>query len=105
MSQKKRLMAGISGLAAAAMAGNAVWSWIDRPTTPREFFDVRCSECHKLPDLSRYKTSDYRVIVTTMREQNGARRVITDDEAEIIIEYLERSNGNRTSEEELVGKS
>jgi len=98
-------MAGITGLAAAAVAGDAVWFWIDRPQTPRELFDVRCTECHKLPDLSRYKMSDYRVIVTTMREQNGARRVITDDEAEIIIEYLERSNGNRTSEEELVGKS
>jgi hypothetical protein len=98
-------MAGITGLAAAAVAGNAVWSYIDRPQTPREFFDVRCSECHKLPDLSRYKMSDYRVIVTTMREKNGARRVITDEEAEIIIEYLERSNGNRVSEDELAGKS
>jgi hypothetical protein len=104
MPQKKRMMAGISGLAAAAMASNAVWSWIDRPKTPREFFDVRCSECHTLPDLSRYKTSDYRVIVTTMREQNGARRVITDEEAVIIIEYLERSNGNRATEKEQASK-
>jgi hypothetical protein len=48
--------------------------------------------------------SDYRVIVTTMREKNGARRVITDEEAEIIIEYLERSNGNRATEEEQASK-
>jgi hypothetical protein len=97
-------MAGIAGLAVVAVAGNAVWSWINRPQTPREFFEVRCSECHKLPDLSRYKMSDYRVIVTTMREQNGARRVITDEEAVIIIDYLERSDGNRKNVEELAGK-
>lgn len=65
------------------------WWWITLPRTPEEFFKARCSACHKLPNLAKYKKDDIEGIVRTMREKNGAKAVIDDEEAEIITRYLE----------------
>jgi mono/diheme cytochrome c family protein len=71
-----------------ASAGFAWW-WITLPRTPEEFFLARCSACHKLPDLTKYKKDDIEGIVRTMRTKNGANKVIDEEEAEIITRYLE----------------
>ncbi len=79
----------IAGLVAALSSAWAVWWWINLPRTPEEFFKVRCSTCHKLPDLSKYKKDDMAGIVRTMRLKHGADKVIDENEAEIIARYLE----------------
>ncbi len=80
----------ISALGAAfLLMGLAAWWWITLPRTPEKFFLVRCSSCHKLPDLTKYKKDDIEGIVRTMRTKNGADKVIDDEEAEIITRYLE----------------
>lgn len=77
-----------SVVAALALAGFAWW-WITLPRTPEEFFKARCGNCHKLPDLTKYRKDDMEGIVRTMRTKNGADKVIDDEEAEIITRYLE----------------
>lgn len=79
----------LAGLAIASCLVWAVWWWINLPRTPEEFFRVRCSTCHKLPDLSKYKRDDMAAIVRTMRLKHGASKVIDDEEANIITRYLE----------------
>lgn len=59
------------------------------PKTPAGLFEKRCSECHELPDLSGYQRHELKPLVDFMRTHNGARRVISDEEARAIIAYLE----------------
>ena len=77
-------------LAVFAVAGAALY-WIDYPSTPAELYRKRCSDCHKLPDLSSYQRDELAPLVNFMRTHNGADRVITKQEARIIIHYLEQS--------------
>lgn len=71
-----------------------------QPKTPEEMFRVRCSTCHKLPDLSKYTNEQIPGIVRTMRENNGAADVINEQEAKMIVEYiLSRRRANERSSE------
>lgn len=79
----------IAGVAGGLVVAGSLWWWITLPRTPEEFFKARCSACHKLPDLARYKKDDMAGIVRTMRTKNGADKVIDAEEAEIITRYLE----------------
>lgn len=65
-----------------------LWWWVNLPRTPRQFFEVRCSTCHRLPDLCRYSPDQRAGIVVTMRTRQGADNVIDDEEAEIITTFL-----------------
>ena len=81
-------LASIVVLGAAAMIVNYK---LRSPGTPRELFEVRCSACHALPDLSGYARHEMAPLVSFMRTHNGASRVISDEEAHIITIYLENS--------------
>jgi hypothetical protein len=82
---------GLAGLALVTGTAWGAWWWINLPRTPQEFFMVRCSTCHKLPDLAKYKQEDMAGIVRTMRTKHGAEKVIDEGEAEIITRFLEES--------------
>lgn len=77
-------------LAVFAVAGAALY-WMEYPSTPAELYRKRCSDCHTLPDLSSYQRDELAPLVNFMRTHNGADRVITKQEARIIIQYLEQS--------------
>lgn len=80
-------------LAACLLAGvllGGLWWWWRQSRTLEELFRARCSACHEVPDLSGYAREDMGAIVRTMRERNGADTVIDDEEARVIIDYLER---------------
>lgn len=79
----------VVGLALAVSAGSAAWWW-SRPRTPEALYRIRCAACHALPDLSRYAATDMGQIVATMRARNGADAVIDEEEAELIVRYLEQ---------------
>lgn len=72
--------------ALAVIAG--FWLWIGVPRTPKELYEVRCSSCHALADLSRHPADELVTIIETMRHRNGAASVISETEAEEIVEYL-----------------
>lgn len=78
----------LSSAIALGVAAVAV-HWFSTPRTPREFFEKRCSACHDLPDLSGYARHELAPLVQFMRTHNGASRVISDQEEELIIAYLE----------------
>ena len=71
------------------MVGVIAVYWSKVPGTPRELFETRCSSCHDLPRLSGYQRHELAPLVNFMRSHNGASRVITEQEAQIIIHYLE----------------
>lgn len=79
----------IVGLALAASAGSAAWWW-SQTRTPEALYRIRCAACHALPDLSRYAANDMAEIVAAMRARNGADAVIDEEEAELIVRYLEQ---------------
>lgn len=79
----------VVGLALASSAGVAAW-WLSRPRTPEALYRARCSACHALPNLSRYPAADMASIVATMRARNGAGAVIDEEEARVIVRYLEQ---------------
>ncbi len=66
-----------------------IWQRVRPPRTPEELFRRRCTRCHGLPDLSRFARRQIEGIVRTMRERNGADEVITEEEAAVIVKYLE----------------
>lgn len=80
-----RVLTAVAGLL-VVIAG--VWSWAGIPRTPKELYEARCSSCHALADLSRHRSEDMVAIIETMRHRNGAASVISETEAEEIIEYL-----------------
>lgn len=73
------------------MAGVIAVYWSKLPGTPRELFKTRCSSCHDLPSLSGYQRHELAPLVNFMRSHNGASRVISEQEAQIIIHYLENN--------------
>jgi hypothetical protein len=85
-------------LAVFAVAAAALY-WKEYPSTPAELYRKRCSDCHKLPDLSSYQRDELAPLVNFMRTHNGADRVITTQEARLIIQYLEQSWPIRNGEE------
>lgn len=85
-------------LAGIAVVGAALY-WKEYPSTPTELYRKRCSDCHKLPDLSSYRRDELAPLVNFMLTHNGADRVITKQEARIIIQYLEQSWPIRNGEE------
>jgi len=70
------------------LALSGIWWWINLPRTPAQFFTVRCSTCHRLPDLCPYTPKQRAGIVVTMRSQHGAADIIDDEEAQIISAFL-----------------
>lgn len=78
------------GVAVAALlvviAGT--WWWGSVPHTPEALYEARCSACHALADLSRHRPEEMVAIIDTMRHRNGAASVISETEAQEIIEYL-----------------
>ena len=64
------------------------WWWASIPNTPKELYQARCSACHALADLSRHRSEDVVAIIDTMRHRNGAALVISETEAQKILEYL-----------------
>lgn len=89
----RRSLALVGGLAALALGGWFAWDRAREPDDPRSLFRKRCSACHELPDLSRFRSEDMSGIVRTMRDKNGADKVISDAEALVIIGYLEETAG------------
>jgi len=69
------------------------WWWSNLPRTPKEYFQVRCANCHDLPskDLCKRSREERAGIVHTMRTLHGAAEVIDDGEAMIITTYLKES--------------
>lgn len=82
----------VVGLAFVVSAGIAAWWW-SRPRTPEALYRARCAACHALPDLSRYAAADMVGIVATMRARNGADAVIDEEEARVIVRYMEQAMG------------
>ena len=82
-----RLLLGVICLCGGASAGLFYWS--EMPGTPHELYEKRCTACHQLPDLSDYQCHELAPLVDFMRKHNGANRIITDREAQMIIGYLE----------------
>lgn len=80
-----RIMVVVTGLVVVI---TGVWWWAGISRTPKELYEVRCSSCHALADLSRHRLEDMVAIIETMRHRNGAASVISETEAEEIIEYL-----------------
>jgi mono/diheme cytochrome c family protein len=79
----------LAGGAIIGVIGGALGWWWNQPRTPEELYKARCAACHALPDLSSYAPEDMASIVDTMRQQNGAADVISENEAAKIITYLE----------------
>ncbi|GAB4344445.1 MAG: hypothetical protein Kow006_00420 [Gammaproteobacteria bacterium] len=73
------------------LLGWGLYYWSEIPRTPRELFEKRCSTCHELPDLSGYARHELAPLVRFMRTHNGASRVISDSEEQVIIDYLENN--------------
>ena len=65
-----------------------LWWWVNNSRTPKVLYEARCSACHALPDLSRHRPGEVVAIIETMRHRNGAASVISETEAEEIIEHL-----------------
>jgi len=82
-------LAAAGGAAALAVAGWAVWDSARLAEDPSRLYRKRCSTCHELPDLSRFQSGEMSRIVRTMREKNGADKVITEAEARVIVGHLE----------------
>lgn len=82
----------VVGSAFLVSAGVAAWWW-SRPRTPEALYRARCAACHALPGLSRYAANDMAGIVATMRARNGADALIDEEEAQVIVRYLEQAMG------------
>jgi len=82
----------VFGMALTSSLGVAAWWW-SRPRTPEALYRARCAACHALPDLSRFAAADMAGIVAIMRSRNGADDVIDEQEAKVIVRYLEQAMG------------
>lgn len=74
------------------------YAWEHRPMNDEALFEMRCSVCHTLPKLERSRDWDWGSVVATMRYFNGADRVISDEEAERITDYLVTQHERRWRE-------
>jgi len=74
------LLAALSGVAAFLMHSTS---------TPRELFEQRCDQCHPVPDLVGYRQEDMAPLVRSMRFNNNAAMMISDEEEREIVAYLE----------------
>lgn len=79
-------------LTALLVVAAGAWWWAGVPRTPQELYQARCSACHALADLSRYRSQEMVAVIETMRHRNGAASVISEAEAQEIIDYLRRAN-------------
>lgn len=78
------------GLAFALSVGATIWWW-SKPRTSEALYRARCAAGHALPGLSRYASGDMAGIVATMRARNGADAMIDEEEADVIVRYLEQA--------------
>ncbi len=85
----RKVLAVVASIGAALMVGWAGWNWLRAPLDPGQLFRKRCSSCHELTDLSPFESGQIKGLVRTMRKQNGADKVISDAEADVIGAYLE----------------
>lgn len=85
----RRVLAGVLAVAVLSTGSWALWQWIRIPRTPKEMFERRCTQCHALPNMEQFGRRNMEGIVRTMREKNGADKVITEEEAAVIVRYLE----------------
>ncbi len=88
VSDRRRPVLAALALLVALSSAAAIWG-PRRPGSLAELYRARCSSCHDLPDLSRYRKGEIAGIVGTMREHRGAGKVISDREAGEISRYLE----------------
>ena len=84
-----RLPAALLGLVVLIAGGWLTWDWLRPPRTPEELYRRRCSQCHTLPNMSQFGKRNMKGIVRAMREKNGADKVISEVEADVIGAYLE----------------
>lgn len=89
LSDRRRPVLAALALLVGLSSAAALWE-PRRPDRPVELFRARCSSCHDLPDLSRFRRGEMAGIVRTMREHRGAGKVISDREAGEISRYLEQ---------------
>ncbi len=89
VSDRRQPVLAALALLVALSSAAAVWG-PRRTDGSAELFRARCSSCHDLPDLSRYRRGEVAGIVRTMREDRGADKVISDREADEISRYLEQ---------------
>lgn len=75
-------------IAGGLVVFSGVWLWSGIPRTPKDLYEARCSSCHALADLSQRPSEELVDIIETMRHRNGAASVISETEAEEIVEYL-----------------
>ena len=69
--------------------GIVYWGRI-QPRTPEDLFRVRCTSCHELraQRLCEFAPELRPAIVEVMRHEYGADEIISQDEAELIEQYL-----------------
>ncbi|HED33539.1 MAG TPA: hypothetical protein ENJ08_04865 [Gammaproteobacteria bacterium] len=66
-------------------------NFLNQPRTPAELYKNRCGHCHDLPDLSAYKVHEIDPLIDFMRHHNGAKRIISAQEANVISAYLKKT--------------
>ena len=91
MAVDRRLPAAVVAFALVVGGGAMVWHYLRVPRTPKELFERRCTQCHNLPNMGQFGRRNMEGIVRAMREKNGADKVITDEEAVVIVRYLEET--------------
>ena len=89
VSDRRRPVLAALALLVALSSAAAIWG-PRRPDRLAELFRARCSSCHDLPDLSRYRRGEVAGIVRAMRQHQGAGTVISDRESDEISRYLEQ---------------
>lgn len=75
------------------------WAWNHRPMSDQLLFENRCAQCHALPSLERSADWPWDTTVATMRYFHGADRVISDDEATRITDWLMQQQEMRQKKE------
>jgi len=67
--------------------------WPDYKNEAKAFFETKCSTCHKVDTATSKKKSakDWGKTVRRMKNVRGAQ--VTDEEAQMIIDYLAKYYG------------